>query len=32
MILLKGIEDGAMRTSEIVKGLKNFSRLRSKCI
>ncbi len=25
--LLKGIEDGAMRTSEIVKGLKNFSRL-----
>jgi len=25
--LLKGIEDGAMRTSEIVKGLRNFSRL-----
>lgn len=25
--LLKGIEDGATRTSEIVKGLKNFSRL-----
>ncbi len=25
--LLKGIEDGAIRTSEIVKGLRNFSRL-----
>jgi two-component system NtrC family sensor kinase len=25
--LLKGIEDGAKRTSEIVKGLRNFSRL-----
>jgi signal transduction histidine kinase len=25
--LLKGIEDGALRTSEIVKGLRNFSRL-----
>ena len=25
--LLRGIEDGAMRTSEIVKGLRNFSRL-----
>ena len=25
--LLKGIEDGAKRTAEIVKGLKNFSRL-----
>jgi len=25
--MLKGIEDGAMRTSEIVKGLRNFSRL-----
>ena len=25
--LLKGIEDGATRTSEIVKGLRNFSRL-----
>ncbi|HEX4852055.1 MAG TPA: HAMP domain-containing protein, partial [Puia sp.] len=26
-VLLKGIEEGAMRTSEIVKGLRNFSRL-----
>ncbi len=26
-ILLKGIEEGAKRTSEIVKGLRNFSRL-----
>lgn len=26
-ILLEGIEDGAKRTAEIVKGLKNFSRL-----
>ena len=25
--LLKGIEEGAMRTSEIVKGLRNFSRM-----
>ncbi len=25
--LLRGIEDGAMRTSEIVRGLRNFSRL-----
>jgi signal transduction histidine kinase len=25
--LLKGIEDGAIRTSEIIKGLRNFSRL-----
>ena len=25
--LLKGIEDGAMRTAEIIKGLRNFSRI-----
>lgn len=30
--LLKGIEEGAMRTSEIVKGLRNFSRLDQKVL